>query len=136
MRTLPVMLIVFLALACNKEDDPEKYTSINGYWVVRTPDGATTVTFRIILDADNNHVIDRTQVRHNNTDYDSEPVDAAIIVTNANEIESITFRTSDLVIRFWTITVNSDFTGMTITNSSLVIDGGIREFEMLPVTRH
>lgn len=136
MRKLPVILILFLGLACNKDDDPEKFTSLNGYWIVRTPDNATTVSFRIVVDSNSEQEIDFASVRHNGTDYNSEPIDAAIVVTGPSEIESVTLRTSALVIRFWTATVNSDFTEMTIANASLVIDGNIREFEMLQGTRH
>lgn len=128
-------MILFLVLACSKDDDPEKYTSISGYWVVRTPDGATTVGFRIGLDADNVHVVDRASVQHNGTDYNEQPIDTDIIVTSDTEIESVTLVTNRFVIRLLTLTSNSGFTEMEIENSIFTIDGEIREFSMFNATR-
>ena len=140
MRKLPLILFLILGVACNKEDDPEKFTSFNGYWFVRTPDDSTTVTFRIGVDADNENTVSFASVRHNQTDYNSKPIDAGIVATTASEIESITIlnnipQAPFFVIRFLEITVNSDFTEMDITNSTFNIDGGYREFAMIKATR-
>jgi hypothetical protein len=136
MRKLPMIFILFLGLSCNKDDDPEKFTSFNGYWIVRTPDDATTVTFRISVDADNNPIIDRTSVQHSGADYNSQPIDAELIVTSPTEIESVTFVTGRFVIRLLTLSTNSDFTEMQIANSIFTIDGGFREFSMISATRN
>ena len=135
MRKLPLILFLFLGLACDKDEDPEPPTSISGYWVVRTPDGATTVTFRIGVDADNLYIVDRVSVVHDNSDYGAQPINAAIVVTSSNQIESITFQAASLVIRFWDIAVNTGFSEMTISNASFVIEGSIRSFEMIHATR-
>ena len=132
-----VLIFVFLvAVGCDKEDDPEKYTSFNGFWVVRTPDDATTVSFRIALDADNNTVIDRALVEHNGKNYDSQPIDGALIVTSPTEIESLTLVGDGFVVRFLTLTTNSDFTQLQIANSIFTIDGAFREFSMISATRN
>lgn len=141
MRRLSVILFLVLAFACDKDDDPEKFTSINGYWVVRTPDDATTVTFRIVQDSDSEYAVDAVLVSHNGTNYDSKPVEARIAVTSPTEIESITLINTDatipfFVIRFQQITVNSDFTEMDIGISSFTIDGVINGFPMIKATRN
>jgi len=136
MRKLPVILILFLGLSCNNDDDPQKYTSILGYWVVRTPDDATTVTFRIALDADSVYIVDKASVQHNGSDYNSQPIDAALIVTSETEIESLTLVTNQFVIRLLTMSANSTFTEMQIANSIFTIDGVIREFSMFSATRN
>lgn len=135
MRKL-VIFFFFLAIACDKEDDPEKFSSLNGYWVVRTPDEATTVTFRIAVDADNNTVIDRASVQHDGNDYNSEPIDAALIIASPTEIESLTLVSGRLIIRFLAMTANSDFTQLQIDNSIFTIDGAFREFSMIQATRN
>lgn len=136
MRKLSVIFILFLGLSCNKDDDPEKYTSFNGYWIVRTPDDATAVTFSIGVDSDNKPAIVRASVEHNGSDYNSQPIDGALIVTSPTEIESLTLVTDRFVIRFLTLTANNDFTQMQIANSIFTIDGGFREFSMLSATRN
>jgi hypothetical protein len=92
------------------------------------------------VDADDENIISFASVRHNQTDYNSKPVDAGIVATAASEIESITILNNDpqppfFVIRFLEIAVNSDFTEMDITNSTFNIDGGYREFAMIKATR-
>lgn len=134
MRQLCCFLILLFACGCG-DDDPKKYSSINGYWIVRTPDNATSVTFRIGQNTDKEFVIESVLVNHNGTDYNTQPVDTQIIVTSPTEIESITFRADIFVIRFLTITVNSEFTELAITNSSVRIDQDFREFPMIKATR-
>lgn len=126
-----------LPLACDKDDDPDKFTSLNGYWTVRTPDDATEVTFRVNQDGDSQYLIDNVIVRHAGTTYDSKPIDADINVLSATEIESITLVNSStqipfFVIRFQEVTVNEAFTEMQINISSFNIDGVFRQFS--PVT--
>ena len=135
MRRFSFILILILSIACNKDEDPEKYTSFNGYWIVRTPDDLTEVSFRIGVDADNVQVVDAVTLMHNGSVYSREPIDAELAVTSPTELEFISFRTNDFVIRLWTISVNSDFTEMQITNSSFVIDKMFREFPVLTATR-
>ena len=135
MRNLSVFLFLFLAFACSKDDDPEKFTSINGYWVVRSPDNETTVTFRIGVDPDNKQVINAAFVNHNGADYNSQPINSVLVVTSATQIESITFLTDQIVIRFLELSANSEFTEMDIANSSFRIDGVFREFAMIKATR-
>ena len=142
MRKLPVLLLLFVVLACNKDDDPEKFTSINGYWIVRTPDDATEVTFRISQDSDNQYVVEAENVfvKHDGRDYNSKEIDAGISVPNATGIESITLVVNSpsppfFVIRFQEISVNSDFTEMQINISSFNIDGTFRAFPMIMATR-
>ena len=141
MRKISVILLLLLAAACNKDEDPGKYTSINGYWIVRTPDEATGVTFRVDPDSDGLFTVTGVNVRHNGNDYNSKPIDARIIVISANEIESITivnnsFVAPYFVIRFQEITVNDDFTEMSINISSYNIDGDFREFSATRATRN
>jgi hypothetical protein len=134
MREVCCFLILLVTFGCG-DDDPKKYSSINGYWIVRTPDNATDVTFRISQNADREFIIESVLVNHNGAGYNTEPVDTQIIVTSPTEIESITFRANSFVIRFLTITVNSEFTNMEITNSSVRIDHDFREFAMMKGTR-
>lgn len=142
MRKTPLFLLaILLVLGCNKDDDPAPYTSINGYWVVRTPDDATDVTFRISQDSDNLHTVGNVIVTHNSTNYDSKPIDARITILSANEIESITmvnnsFLAPFFVIRFQDISVSDDFTEMQINVSSFNIDGNFREFTPITATRN
>ena len=135
MRKL-VIFIFLLGVACDQDDDPEKFSSFNGYWIVRTPDEATTVTFRIAVDADSNTIIDRASVQHDGEDLDADPIDGALIVTSPAEIESLTLVSDRLIIRFLTMTANSDFTQMQIDNSIFTIDGAFREFSMIQATRN
>jgi hypothetical protein len=140
MRKVWCILLLVLPLACNKDDDPDKFTSINGYWIVRTPDDATDVTFRINKDADSQYLIDNVIVRHAGTTYDSKPIDAEISVLSATAIESITLVNSSaqvpfFVIRFQEVTVNEAFTEMQINISSFNIDGVFRQFAPLTGTR-
>ena len=135
MRRFSFVLVLISALACNKDEDPEKYTSYNGYWIVRTPDDLTEVTFRIGADADNLQIVDAVSLMHNGSVYNREVIDAELAVTSSTELEFISFRTNDFVIRLWTISVNGDFTEMQITNSSFVIDKIFREFPMLTASR-
>lgn len=140
MRKPVHIIFFFLLLACNKDDDPEKYSSINGYWEVKTPDNATTVTFRVAQDSDQQYVIETATVNHNGVDYNSKPIDASIVTTSPTEVESITMLNNDnnvpfFIIRFLDISVNADFTEMQITNSIFHIDNNAREFPMLKATR-
>ena len=135
MRRFSFILMLILTIACNKDEDPEKYTSYNGYWIVRTPDDLTEVTFRIAADADNVQIVDAVSLMHNGSVYNREVIDAELAVTSPTELEFISFRTNDFVIRLWTITLNDDFTEMQITNSSFVIDKIFREFPMLTASR-
>jgi hypothetical protein len=130
MRKLALILLIVFVVACDKEDDPDKNTSINGYWTVKTPDDQTTVTFRVSQDADNIHIIDRVSVVHNGTEYNTKPIDADIIVLSPTEIESITFVNNSFqipffVIRFMNISVSSDFIRMDIDNSSFNVDADL-----------
>lgn len=140
MRTLATIVLLALAVGC-KEDDPEKFTSINGYWTVATPDAQTTVSFRIGQDSDNINVIDKVTVVHNSTNFNSKPIDAGIITVSEKDIESITFRNNSFeapyfVIRFIDISVNEDFTEMQIANSSFNVNGEFREFAMINAVRN
>ena len=140
MQRLALILFVALAISCEKEDDPDKFTSINDYWTVDTPDGLTTITFRVTQDADEIHIVDRVSVVHNGDDFNSKPIDAEIIIISPKEIESITFVNNSFeipffVIRFLAISVNDDFTRMDIENSTFNINGEFREFDMLSATR-
>lgn len=129
------LLIVVVAFACDKGDDPEKFNSYNGYWTVTAPDAATVVTFSIDVDQDNAPVVESATVRHNGTDYNSEPIDTELIPSSATTIESITFRTTKFVIRFEGITIDTDFTEMNIAHSYFTIDGTIRTFLAITATR-
>ena len=140
MHRLALILLVVFVLACDKEDDPDKITSINGYWTVQTPDDQTTVTFRVTQDADDIHIIDRVSVVHNGTEYNTKPIDADIIVLSPTEIESITFVNNSFeipffVIRFINISVSSDFLRMDVDNSTFNVDGQFREFPMISASR-
>ena len=133
--------MLLTALACDKDDDPGKFTSINGYWIVRTPDDATNVTFRVIQDADKLHTISNVAVRHNGVDYNSKQIEGGLTVVSAREIESITmfnnsFIAPFFVIRFQEISVNADFTEMQINISNFNIDGTFREFSSIIATRN
>lgn len=141
MRRAPLIFIIFLSLSCDQDNDPTRYTSINGYWVVRTPDDATDVTFRISQDSDNIHIVENVIVTNNGTNYNSKPIDAKITVLSANEIESITmvnnsFVAPFFVIRFQEISVNNLFTEMQVNISSFNIDGNFREFRPITATRN
>ncbi|MEX2232157.1 MAG: hypothetical protein WD824_08355 [Cyclobacteriaceae bacterium] len=135
MRKLSLIIFLILGWGCNK-DDPEKFTSIAGYWIIRTPDDATTVTFRIGQDSNGEFIVESAAVRHNGTDYNAQPIDAGIFPISPTQIESITFRTNSFVLRFLEISVNTDFTEMDITNSILLFDGVFREFSMIKATRN
>ena len=135
MRRFSFVLVLISALACNKDEDPEKHTSFNGYWIVRTPDGLTEVSFRLGTDADNVQIVDAVSLTHNGSVYNKGVIDAEVAVTSPTELEFISFRTNDFVIRLWTISINGDFTEMQITNSSFVIDKIFREFPMLTASR-
>ena len=134
MQKLALIGFLVLAFACNKEDDPEVFTSLSGYWIVRTPDNATTVTFKIVIDANSQYVIENTSVTHGGV-YGGQPIDSRITVTSATEVESIYFRTSDFVIGLLGMSVNSTFTELQISNSSWNIDGVFREFSLIAATR-
>ena len=136
MRKFSLILFLILGLACNKDDDPEKYTSINGAWVVRTPDDATTVVFNVAVDSDNNPVVQSASVTENGSPLTSQPIDAAIIVISPQEVESVTLRADVFVIRLLDISVNNDFTEMEITNSIFLINGAFREFSGIKATRN
>jgi hypothetical protein len=140
MHKLAPILLVLIALACDKDDDPDKITSINGYWTLETLDAQTTVTFRVAQDADDIHIIDRISVVHNGREYNTKPIDADLIVLSPTEIESITFVNNSFeipffVIRFINISVNSDFLRMDIDNSTFNVDGQFREFAMISASR-
>ena len=133
--------MLLTALACDKDDDPGKFTSINGYWIVRTPDDATNVTFRVIQDADKLHTISNVAVRHNGVDYNSKQIEGGLTVVSAREIESITmfnnsFIAPFFVIRFQEISVYADFTEMQINISNFSLDGTFREFSSIIATRN
>jgi len=137
MRNVWCFLLLALSMACNKDDDPDKFSSINGYWIVRTPDDATEVTFRVSQNTDGEYLIDNVIVRHAGATYDTKPIDAEITVLSATEIESITLVNSStqvpfFVIRFQEVSVNGAFTEMLINISSFNIDGVFRQFS--PVT--
>ncbi|MEO5601958.1 MAG: hypothetical protein ABIR06_13645 [Cyclobacteriaceae bacterium] len=135
MQKLALIGFLVLAFACNKEDDPEVFTSLSGYWIVRTPDNATTVTFKIVTDANSQYVIENISVTHNGGAYGGQPIDSRIMVTSPTEVESIYFRTSDFVIGLLGMSVNTTFTELQISNSSWNIDGAFREFAMIAATR-
>ncbi|MGC1241052.1 MAG: hypothetical protein WA874_05675 [Chryseosolibacter sp.] len=136
MRKFLFVIFLVSAIACNKDDDPDKFTSIQGYWIVRTPDNLTEITFRIAVNSDNEQVVDAVSMKHNGSDYNKAPIGAEIALLSPTEIEYISFRTNDFVIRFWTISVNADFTTMEIANSSFVIDQNFREFSMINASRN
>ena len=141
MHKIRTIVLLLLAVCCNKDDDPEKFTSINGFWTLRTPDSQTTLTFRIAQDEDDILVIDRASVVHNGTDFNSKPIDAEILTISAREIESLTFVNNSFeipyfVIRLISISVNEDFTEMQIDNSSFNINGEFREFSMITAARN
>lgn len=141
MYKLTAIVFLLLAAACSKEDDPEKFTSFNGGWIVRTPDSQTTLSFRITKDQNDIHVIDRVSVVHNATAFNSKPIDAQIATTSDREIESLTFVNNSFevpyfVIRLINISVNNDFTEMQIDNSSFNINGEFREFSMITAKRN
>ncbi len=128
-------ILIILGLSCNKDNDPNVFTSITGYWIVRTPDNATNITFRIGINSNKEYIIESVTVNHNGSDYSRQPIDARLIVFSPTEIESLTFRTDDFVIRFLDILVNNDFTELAISNSILVFDGTFRDFPMIKATR-
>ncbi len=139
MRKLAVILCLVASAACS-DDDVRRYTSIDGYWIVRTPDDNTDVTFRIGRDGDDQFIIESVDVHHNGTDYNTKDTDAGINVLSEHEIESITFVTTVpqvpfYVIRFQSVSVNADFTEMVISNSSFNIDGVFREFPLITAGR-
>ncbi len=139
MRKLAVILCLVASAACN-DDDVRRYTSIDGYWIVKTPDDNTDVTFRIGRDGDNQFIVESVDVHHNGTDYNTKDTDAEVNVLSEHEIESITFVTTVpqvpfYVIRFQSVSVNADFTEMVISNSSFNIDGVFREFAMITARR-
>lgn len=129
--------IVFLVMAfgCNKDDDPKVFKSISGHWIVRTPDNTTTITFNIGTDSNSQYVIENAGITHNGASYSRQPIDARIIVSSDTQVESITLRTDDFIIRLLEMTVNSNFTEMQISNSIWTISGVIREFPMINATR-
>jgi len=138
-----IILLLTAALSCDKDSDPAKYTSINGYWVVRTPDDLTTLTFRVEQDQDGRYTLPAqyVSVQHNGTSYDSKPVDAAIVVVGEREIESMTFINTStqvpfFVIRFQQLSVNENFTQIQVLNASFNVDGAFREFNMITATRN
>jgi hypothetical protein len=140
MRKLAVILSLVLAAACNDDDSANKYTSIDGYWIIRTPDDNTEVTFKIGRDADNQFIVQNVSVHHNGTDYNTKETDARITVVSETEVESITLITTVAeipfyVIRFQSISVNASFTEMLISNSSFLVDGVHSEFAMITATR-
>jgi hypothetical protein len=134
MKNSTLILLVALACGCHKDDEPKAYTSLLGNWVVRTPDNATVVSFRIDI-SNNEYVILSPSVKQNGGAYTKEPIDAQVLVTTATELESISFHTSDFIIRFLEITVNTGFTELTIANSTLVIGTDIRAFAQMKATR-
>ena len=140
MRKISWFLVITLAVACNKDDDPSKPTSILGYWTVKTPDNATRVTFNIGQNTDEEYVIEAASVNHNGSDYHSKPVEAGLVVLSANEIESLTILNNEatvpfFVIRFLNISVNEDFTEMEIENSTFNVDGVFRQFPEIVANR-
>ena len=141
MRKIAVFLLILVSAACDKDEDPDKFSSLNGYWTVRTPDGSTTVTFRIALDSDNITVIDKASVVHNGTDFNSKPIDAGIVLLSDRAIESVTlvnnsFEVPYFVIRFLGLSSNENFTEMQIENSIFNINGQFREFQSIKATRN
>lgn len=141
MYKISAIVFLLLAIGCNKDDEPEKFKSINGFWILRTPDSQTTLSFRIAQDQDNINVIDRVSVVHNGTNFDSKPIDAEIITISAREIESLTFVNNSFevpyfVIRLTSISVNEDFTEMQIANSAFNLNGEFREFPMITASRN
>lgn len=130
-----LVLVLLLAFACKKDDDPKAFNSVSGYWIVRTTDDITTVSFTIIPDADNDYAIESASVTYNGDVYTAQPIDTRIITVSDTEIESITFRSDDFIIRLLEITAINNFTELQISNSTFVIDGIIREFAMIKATR-
>ena len=140
MRTIFLIGALLLVVACNKDDDADKFSSVNGYWIVRTPDDATTVTFWIGQDPDGLLMVDRVAVRHNGVQYNSDNSDARITLVSAREVESITIISQSFVppfyvIRFQDIQVNDSFTEMQISIASFNVDGVFREFSSIVATR-
>jgi hypothetical protein len=133
MQKLTCILVVLLSLGCSK-DDPKPLTSIAGNWVVTTPDSETVINFRIGKDSNNEYIVESSSVRHNGG-VNSQAIDARIITTSDTQIESITFRTDDFIIRLLEVSVNNDFTQLQITNSTLIIGGVFREFAGMTGTR-
>lgn len=133
--------LFLLVLACDKDDDPKKHDSIEGYWVVRTPDEATEMSFRIGQDSDGLYLVENVMVKHSGKDYNSKPIDAQMTIVSSNEIESITFVNNSFVapyfvIRFQEIFANENFTELQINISSFNIDGNFREFSGIKGTRN
>lgn len=135
MRKLSLILLSVLVLGCSKDDEPEVFTSITGFWIVRTPDNATNITFRIGVNSNNEYIVETAGVNHNGSDYTAQPIDAGLFIISPKEIESITFRTTDFIIRLLNISVNNTFTELEISNSILLFDGIFREFAMMKATR-
>jgi hypothetical protein len=134
MQKLTFILIVLLSFACNKDDDPKAFTSIAGNWVVTTPDSQTVINFRIGKDSNNEYIVESSSVRHNGG-VNSQAIDARIVAVSDTNIESITFRTDDFIIRLLEVSVNSNFTELQITNSTFVVGGTFREFAGMTGTR-
>lgn len=134
------ILLLIVSFCCEDEDQPQPPSSIEGYWIVRTPDDATALAFEIRGDQDNGFQITEFSVNHNGVVYGTKPVDADIMVTSATEVESMTFVTLDaqppfFVIRFQQVTVSDDFTEMQINFATFQIDGQTRAFEKMGATR-
>jgi hypothetical protein len=135
MRWKLLFLILAVLWACDKDNDPKKFNSFNGYWTVTTPDAATTVTFKIGVDSNNAPAIESATVHHNGSDYTNEPIDTELIMTSATAIESITFRTTQFVIRLEGVTTSTDFREMYIAHSYFTIDSVIETYLGLTATR-
>ena len=135
MRWRLFFLVLAVAWACDKDNDPEKFNSYIGYWTVTTPDAATTVTFRIGVDSNDAPTIQTVTVRHNGSDYASEPIDTDLITSSATTIESITFRTTQFVIRLEGVAFSDDFMEMEIAHSYFTIDGVIETYLGITATR-
>jgi hypothetical protein len=130
MRKLIFLLIAALALACSKDNNPGPPSSVNGYWMVSTPDGFTTVTFKIGVGTNNEPVIESVLVNHQGTTY-TQSIDVSLIPLSGGGIESISFRATEFVILLEGITVNADFTEMQIAHSTFTFGMDIRNFAVL-----
>jgi hypothetical protein len=132
-RKLRVILLLILTGACNN-NDPPKYDSILGDWMIQTPDNETTINFLIGLDINNQFIIETATVNHNGDDFEGHLIDGGLAIS-PTQIESIVISSDVFVLRFIDIKVAGGFAEMEITTASLLINGAFREFSMIKATR-